>query len=150
MENNNAMVLEFTEAMKQPVAVPTIDKDGVKLFQLRCRLIAEEAQEVMQAAADLWTTIYKPNNRAAYEARKADMLKELMDLMYVVEGMCVTYGWDSDEAFKRVHGSNMSKLGSEKDKDGKVMKGDNYYEPDLSDLVLERGCTDMIKYEGKK
>lgn len=46
---------------------------------------------------------------------------------------------DYIEAFRRVHASNMSKLGEDgkpiKREDGKILKGPNYKEPDLSDLV---------------
>ena len=53
--------------------------------------------------------------------------------------MLPTFGWDLNEAVRRVHASNMSKLGPDgkpvlRD-DGKVLKGDQYEEPDLSDLV---------------
>ena len=40
-----------------------------------------------------------------------ELLKELADLVYVTYGYAATYGWDLDEAFRRVHASNMSKLG---------------------------------------
>lgn len=44
-----------------------------------------------------------------------------------------------DEAFKRVHNSNLSKLGDDGKpifrEDGKVLKGPNYKKPDLSDLI---------------
>jgi predicted HAD superfamily Cof-like phosphohydrolase len=47
--------------------------------------------------------------------------------------------WDLDEALRRVHQSNLSKLDDEGKPvlraDGKVMKGPNYQPPDLSDLV---------------
>ena len=47
--------------------------------------------------------------------------------------------WDLDEALRRVHESNLSKLDDEGKPvlraDGKVMKGPNYHPPDLSDLV---------------
>jgi predicted HAD superfamily Cof-like phosphohydrolase len=47
--------------------------------------------------------------------------------------------WDLEQALRRVHKSNMSKLGDDgkpvKRKDGKVLKGPNYKPPDLSDLV---------------
>ena len=77
------------------------------------------------------------------EVRDADgpqeLLKELADLVYVTYGYAATYGWDLDEAFRRVHASNMSKLGPRgkplKRPDGKVLKGSNYWKPDLSDLV---------------
>ena len=47
--------------------------------------------------------------------------------------------WDLEQALRRVHKSNMSKLGADGKpiyrKDGKVLKGPNYQPPDLSDLV---------------
>jgi predicted HAD superfamily Cof-like phosphohydrolase len=53
--------------------------------------------------------------------------------------MFVEFGWDFDEAFKRVHESNMSKLDEEgkpiRRQDGKILKGPNYQAPDLRDLV---------------
>ena len=67
------------------------------------------------------------------------MLKELADLVYVTYGYAATYGWDLDEAVRRVHKSNMSKLGNDdkplKRPDGKVLKGPNYEACNLSDLV---------------
>ena len=47
--------------------------------------------------------------------------------------------WDIEQALRRVHRSNMSKLGEDGKpiyrEDGKVLKGPNYQPPDLSDLV---------------
>jgi predicted HAD superfamily Cof-like phosphohydrolase len=47
--------------------------------------------------------------------------------------------WDIEQALRRVHASNMSKLGEDGKpiyrEDGKVLKGPNYQPPDLSDLV---------------
>jgi predicted HAD superfamily Cof-like phosphohydrolase len=47
--------------------------------------------------------------------------------------------WDLEQALRRVHQSNMSKLGPDGKpiyrEDGKVLKGPNYQPPDLSDLV---------------
>ena len=47
--------------------------------------------------------------------------------------------WDIEQALRRVHKSNMSKLGEDGKpiyrEDGKVLKGPNYQPPDLSDLV---------------
>lgn len=55
------------------------------------------------------------------------------------------YGAETiDEAFSRVHKSNMSKLGNDGKpilrEDGKVLKGPNYKAPDLSDLVKKKGA----------
>ena len=47
--------------------------------------------------------------------------------------------WDLEQALRRVHRSNMSKLGEDGKpiyrEDGKVLKGPNYQPPDLTDLV---------------
>lgn len=88
---------------------------------LRVVLVKEEANEV-------------------YTAQTAEeLLKELADLVYVTYGYAATFGWDLDEAVRRVHASNMSKLGEDGKpifrEDGKVMKGPNYEAPDLKDLV---------------
>lgn len=109
------------------------------------RLVAEERKEVQEAAAAL--------------------LKELLDLTYVVAGYAHLFGEEraetelgpalsntllndlieafSDvggEAFRRVHTSNMSKLGDDgkpiRREDGKIMKGPNYKPPVLDDLVV--------------
>ncbi len=70
---------------------------------------------------------------------KANILKELADLVYVCYQYAANLGWDLDEAMHRVHESNMSKL-DESGKpiyrdDGKVLKGPNYAPPNLDDLV---------------
>lgn len=113
------MVREFTYSMGQPLD----EKHGYnrKLEDLRWALLKEEFSEVRDADT--------PH----------DLLKELADLVYVTYGYAATYGWDLDEAVRRVHKSNMSKLGVDgsplKRPDGKVLKGPNYKKPDLSDLV---------------
>ncbi len=70
---------------------------------------------------------------------RADCLKELADLVYVCAQYAENMDWDLEQALRRVHKSNMSKLGEDGKpiyrKDGKVLKGQNYQPPDLSDLV---------------
>ncbi len=73
--------------------------------------------------------------------RKGNLLKEFADDLYVKLGTLVALGVADkfEEAFARVHLSNMSKL-DETGKpiyreDGKVLKGPNYKAPDLGDLV---------------
>jgi len=63
----------------------------------------------------------------------------LTDILYVVYGAGHSFGIDLDECFDEVHSSNMTKLGEDgrpmyRD-DGKVMKGPNYREPDLTAFV---------------
>ena len=70
---------------------------------------------------------------------EVNQLKELADLVYVAYQYAASQEWDLDEAMKRVHKSNMSKL-DEYGKpiyreDGKVLKGPMYQPPNLSDLV---------------
>jgi len=69
----------------------------------------------------------------------ADCLKELADLVYVCYQYAENLGWDLDEAMDRVHQSNMSKLDADGNpiyrEDGKVLKGENYTPPNLTDLV---------------
>ena len=66
-------------------------------------------------------------------------LKELADLVYVCFQFAASQEWDLDEAMRRVHKSNMSKLGEDGKPiyraDGKVLKGPNYKKPNLLDLV---------------
>jgi predicted HAD superfamily Cof-like phosphohydrolase len=68
-----------------------------------------------------------------------DELKELADLVYVCYQYAENMEWDLDEALRRVHRSNMSKLGLNGHPilrhDGKVLKGPNYEPPTLTDLI---------------
>ena len=70
-----------------------------------------------------------------------EQLKELTDLVYVCFQYAASQEWDLDEAMRRVHDSNMSKL-DEYGKpiyrpDGKVLKGPSYKPPYLQDLIIE-------------
>ena len=98
-----------------------ITKAEADTVMLRRKLIVEEFEELMSAPY------------------LDDVMKEACDLVYVVMGMFVEFGWDFEEAFDRVHKSNMSKLGEDGlpiyREDGKVLKGPNYEPADLSDLV---------------
>ena len=76
----------------------------------------------------------------AYHFKEEDeQLKELADLVYVCFQMAASQEWDLDEAMHRIHESNMSKLGEDGKPiyraDGKVLKGPNYKEPTLTDLI---------------
>ena len=70
-----------------------------------------------------------------------EQLKELADLVYVCYQFAASQEWDLDEAISRVHESNMSKLDNNGKPiyraDGKVLKGPNYKEPYLLDLIIE-------------
>ena len=116
----------FHTAFQHDVDQPYRKPDHVveKLKTLRVTLIEEEYKELLHAI----------------ENEQSDaVLKELCDLVYVCVGFAVTYGWDFNSAFNRVHQSNMSKLDGEGNpvfrEDGKVIKSDNYKPPNLKDCV---------------
>src|SRR5688500_96789 len=117
-----ALVREFHEAFGLPIADTTRT-----LNTLRADLIREEAREAAEAIE---------------EDGPEEWAKELADLVIVAYGAALTFGIDLDRVIPLVHASNMSKLGTDgkpvmRD-DGKVLKGPNYTEPDLS-FVGQKG-----------
>lgn len=124
-------------------------REFINAFEARpnwAELVIEESKEVVDAAAHL--------------------LKEVCDLIYVANGLEISGGNPDNmmhnptvdkavrwiqllsevlpeearaEAYRRVHESNMSKLGEDgkpiRREDGKVLKGPNYAPPVLDDLV---------------
>ena len=111
-------------------------KYGIKNSQTKqtvsyqLNLIFEEFNEFIDAES----LIYRDNSKF-----REDALKELADLVYVCYQYAENMGWSLDEALDRVHKSNMSKLGENGKpiyrEDGKVLKGPNYKEPNLTDLI---------------
>ena len=117
------MVREFAIAMDHPLDERW--KFNRELEDLRYRLVAEEFGEF--------------SDESDAGNRPAAMLSELADIVYVVYGYAATFGWDLDEAVRRIHTANMSKLGPDGKPlyrpDGKVLKGPNYRKANLSDLI---------------
>ena len=95
-----------------------------KINKLRIDLIKEELQELTEAM----------NNKDLLEVADA-----LTDILYVTYGAGHAFGIDLDKCFDEVQNSNMSKLGENGEpiynETGKVMKGPNYFKPDLSKFV---------------
>ena len=95
-----------------------------KINELRYNLIKEELEELKQAIV----------NKDLLEVADA-----LTDILYVTYGAGHALGIDLDSCFEEVQNSNMSKLGDDGkpiyNDVGKVMKGPNYYKPDLSKFV---------------
>ena len=95
-----------------------------KINKLRIDLIKEELQELTEAM----------NNKDLLEVADA-----LTDILYVTYGAGHAFGIDLDKCFDEVQNSNMSKLGENGEpiynESGKVMKGPNYFKPDLSKFV---------------
>ena len=92
-----------------------------KTNKLRIDLIKEELEELTQAM----------NDKNLLEVADA-----LTDILYVTYGAGHAFGIDLDKCFDEVQNSNMSKLGDDGkpiyNEAGKVMKGPNYFKPDLS------------------
>lgn len=116
----------FRTLMEQPV-----DTFTPEIVLLQKTLIREEFLELSEALQDCFDHL---DNKRSREAA----LKELADLVYVCYQLAAAVGWDLDEAFMRVHMSNLSKLVDGKPVkrlDGKVLKGPFYQPPVLIDLV---------------
>lgn len=98
--------------------------------------IGSGAKNIQKALIDEeWSEFHE----AHFFENEECQLKELADLVYVCFQYAASQEWDLDEAMRRVHKSNMSKL-DENGKpiyreDGKVLKGKNYKPPTLTDLV---------------
>ena len=95
-----------------------------KIVKLRYELIKEELEELNQAILD----------KDVKEVADA-----LTDILYVTYGAGHAFGIDLDKCFNEVQKSNMSKLDSDGkpiyNEDGKVMKGPNYFKPDLNKFL---------------
>ena len=87
-------------------------------------MINEELEELKQAIS---------------EKNLTEVADALTDILYVTYGAGHAFGIDLDQCFEEVQNSNMSKLGKDgkpiRNEAGKVMKGPNYYKPDLSKFV---------------
>ena len=109
----------FGQEVKEKAGFP-----NDKITSLRYDLIKEELDELKEAMV----------NRDIKEVADA-----LTDILYVTYGAGHAFGINLDNCFKEVQNSNMSKLGRDgqpiyNDK-GKVMKGPNYFKPNLNKFV---------------
>ena len=97
-----------------------IDKD---VFLLRHRLMSEENLEYLEACK---------------EGDLTEIADALGDMMYILCGTILAHGLQDkiENIFEEIQRSNMSKLGSDGQpiyrEDGKIMKGPNYFKPDIA------------------
>ncbi len=131
------IVAQFHRAMSLDID----SEPRVSLLQLRKKLIIEETREVCEAIDALEMELERGTKGSTEQW--AHLMKELCDLQYVLSGTLVSLNPLSRNfvpAFNRVHTSNLSKLDDEGkpvyNTEGKVIKGKNYKEPYLEDLVL--------------
>lgn len=129
-----ALVAEFCTHMQQPVSQGWGD---VGILRLGGNLVKEESRELHEALSFF---IFDDQGPEA----KEHVIKELCDVLYVTYWLAARIGVDVNEAFRRVHASNMSKLVEGKpfkDASGKVLKGPHYRPPDLADIVARTPIT---------
>jgi len=109
--------------------------DFLTKTERRINLITEEYEEVSEALVHLEDTRLNLTSSSMFEAR-AELAKELADLLYVVYGTAEELGIPLEEVFQAVHQSNMSKVWDDGkvhyNEFGKVLKPPTYVKPDLS------------------
>ena len=120
---NFESVKKFMETFGQEIKEKACFPDD-KITSLRYELIKEELTELEEA-------IKQKDIKEVADA--------LTDILYVTYGAGHAFGIDLDKCFAEVQSSNMSKLGSDGkpiyNNKGKVMKGPNYFKPNLSKFV---------------
>ena len=121
----------FRETFRQDI-LPNISQYGFikkQLWDMQVGLVKEECAEFLEAVDELYAD---PENTD----RRTDVVKELADLVFVCYQYAAAFNIDLDDAMNRVFESNMSKLDENGcpifRADGKVLKGPNYKEPDLT------------------
>ena len=120
---NFESVRKFMKTFGQDVKIKA-EFPSEKIVKLRYNLIKEELTEFQEAVK---------------QKNLTEVADSLTDILYVTYGAGHAFGIDLDKCFDEVQRSNMSKLGSDGkpiyNKDGKVMKGPGYFEPNLKKFV---------------
>ena len=121
---NFEKVKKFMETFGQEIRRNAGFPDS-KITNLRYDLIQEELKELKEAL----------ENKNIKEVADA-----LTDILYVTYGAGHAFGINLNKCFEEVQKSNMSKLGLDGNpiynEKGKVMKGPNYFKPDLSKFIV--------------
>lgn len=119
-------VKDFHEAFGLGVSESPKANLGEAKNKLRFNLMAEENEEYLEAA----------NNDDLVEVADA-----LGDMLYILCGTIIEHGmqYKIEEVFNEIQRSNMSKLGADGKpiyrEDGKVMKGPNYFKPNIEGVL---------------
>jgi len=118
-EKVKKFMLTFGQDVKNIPAFP-----NEKIINLRFELIEEELLELKSAIKDKNIT---------------EVADALTDILYVTYGAGHAFGIDLDKCFNEVQNSNMSKLDDNGkpiyNESGKVMKGPNYFKPNLKKFL---------------
>jgi predicted HAD superfamily Cof-like phosphohydrolase len=121
--SNFQKVKNFMETFGQEVKKKPEFPDN-NIIQLRYDLIKEELEELKDAI---------------FQEDMTEIADALTDILYVTYGAGHAFGIDLDKCFNEVQKSNMSKLGANNkpiyNENGKVMKGPNYFKPNLNQFL---------------
>ena len=116
----------FHEVYKLSYKDSPVADIGIDKINLRFKLMEEENQEYLEAA----------KNNDIIEVADA-----LGDMLYILCGTIIEHGMQDkiEEIFDEIQKSNLSKLGDDGKpiyrNDGKVMKGPNYFKPNISEIL---------------
>lgn len=128
MKKRIAAVKEFHSAFGLGINEKPVADLGKDKNLLRFNLMKEENEEYLEAA---------DNNDLA------EVADALGDMLYILCGTIIEHGMQHkiEEVFEEIQSSNMSKLGADGKpiyrEDGKVLKGPNYFKPDISKILDE-------------
>ncbi|MCQ0111928.1 Predicted phosphohydrolase, Cof family, HAD superfamily [Zhouia amylolytica] len=128
MKRKLQAVAEFHSAFGLGIAETPMADLGSDKLNLRFSLMAEENEEYLEAA----------RNNDLVEVADA-----LGDMLYILCGTILEHGMQHkiEEVFEEIQRSNMSKLDEDGKpiyrEDGKVLKGPNYFKPDI-EKILEK------------
>ena len=128
MKKKLKAVKDFHNAFGLGVNDTPIANLSTQKLKLRYDLMAEENDEYFEAA----------QNNDLVEVADA-----LGDMLYILCGTILEHGmqYKIEEVFNEIQRSNMSKLGADGKpiyrEDGKVMKGPNYFKPDILSILDE-------------
>lgn len=122
----------FQETFGLPMENTPTARLNEDIIALRHRLMAEENDEYIEAA------------KAGDMVEIADALG---DMLYILCGTIISHGMQDviGDVFSTIQASNMSKLGADGQpiyrEDGKVMKGPDYFRPDIAGVLGRAGVT---------
>lgn len=127
--NNQKDVTEFMAAADQYVGTtPHLDEKNEQQVRLYIDLIDEEFRELCDGFL---------------RRHIGDIADGGADLVWVVQGLFITLGIDFDKVWKEVRASNMSKVSDngkiKKREDGKILKPESYFKPDIERVLKEQG-----------
>ena len=126
MKRKIEAVAEFHEAFGLGIRQQPEADLGLETNLLRYKLMREENEEYLEAAS---------------RGDLTEVADALGDMLYILCGTILEHGmqYKIEEVFEEIQRSNMSKLGSDGKpiyrEDGKVLKGPNYFKPDIQGIL---------------